>query len=191
MGRSLSVVVLGLAAALSASLVPHVIAFCLSLLSSFMPELALTRGQLSLVLLIVLSWSLRAGLLDSLLWAAVGGLCLDMFTLLPLGTSSLALVLFAYALNSIARQLFSMRIALLLIATASSTVLFTGYTWMALALLGESYSLPRLLSHMLLPTLVYNMLAVLPVYVVVRRLQRRLEGGLLVSPQSLTQGGAA
>lgn len=188
MGRYLSIVVLGLAAALSASFLPQFIAFAVALLSNFTPILNNSRGQLSLVMLLVICWSLRSSLAEGFVWALVGGIMLDLLSTLPIGASSAALVLIVFAINSVARQLLRLRILFLLAVTTLATVFMTAYTIAALFLLGNSYDIPSLTRLMLLPTLFYNLAAVLPLYALVRMAQRRLEGGLQIAPHSLTLG---
>ena len=191
MGRYLSILVLGLAAALSASIIPHAITFVVSLLGNFLPPLEQTRGQLNLVMLFVLCWSLRADLTESLIWALVGGLAIDLLSILPLGTTSIVFILFAFFVNSVARQLFRVRVLFLVAITPLATIALTLYTLFALALTGLSYDFLALLRLVLIPTIVYNSLAVVPVYAVVRLMQRRLAGGLQIAPQSLAPGTGA
>ncbi len=188
MGRSLSVVILGLAAALSASFVPHFIAFVVALVGNFSPILDGARGQPNLVMLLVICWAARSSLADGLVWALVGGVMLDLLSILPVGVSSAALVVIAYAVNGIAQQLLRLRIVFLLAMTGVATVFMTAVSLGALFLMGAVYDIPSLLRLILLPTTVYNLIAVLPVYVFVRLLQSRLEGGLPIAPHSLSLG---
>lgn len=191
MGRYLSILVLGLSAALSASIIPHAITFVVSLLGSVIPMLEQTRGQLNLVMLFVLCWSVRADLTESLIWALVGGLAVDLLSVLPLGATSLVLILFAFFVNSVARQLFQIRILFLFAVTPVATIIVTLYTTFALALAGLTYDIPTVLRLVLLPSIIYNLAAVVPVYAAVRLMQRRLEGGMQIAPQTLTPGASA
>ena len=188
MGRYLSIVVLGLSAALSASIIPHAISFLVSLVGNFIPMLEQTRGQLNLVMLFVLCWSVRAEVTESLIWAQVGGLALDSLSILPLGATSAVLILFAFFVNSVARQLFRVRILFLAAVTPIATIVLTLYTMFALALTGLNYDFFTVLRLVLIPSILYNLAAVIPVYAVVRLIQRRLEGGLQIAPQSLAPG---
>lgn len=188
MGTYLSVGVLGLAAALSASFIPHFVAFIVAVVGNFSPILNETRGQPNLVMLLVICWSVRTSLGEALVWALVGGLMLDLLSILPLGASSAALALIAFAVNGIASQLLRFRSLFLLGFTAIATLLMTAWSFVALILLGSAYDMPAFIRLILLPTMIYNLVAVLPIYAVVRFLQRRLEGGLPIAPQSLTHG---
>ena len=186
MGRYLSILVLGVAAALSASLLPQALIFVMELGSPVVPLLADTRGQLSLVMLLVLCWSLQASMTEGFVWAFVGGIALDLLSVLPLGTSSAALLIMVYGINRLSEQLLRARIVLLLAMAAFATLFMTAYTYAALYLLGYTYDLWAVGRFVLLPTLLYNLAAVLPLYAIVRFFQRRLQGGLQVAPQSLS-----
>ena len=188
MGRYLSIVILGLAAALSASFMPQFIAFVIALLSNFTPILNNSRGLPSLVMLLVICWSLRSSLAEGFVWALVGGIMLDLLSVLPVGTTSAALVLIVFIINGVAQQLLRLRILFLLAITALATVFMATYTLLALLLLGNSYDFPSFVRLVLIPTMIYNLIAVLPLYAFVRLLQRRLEGGLLIAPHSLSLG---
>lgn len=188
MGRYLSIAILGLAAALSASFVPQFIAFVEALLSNFTPFQVNSRGQPSLVMLLVICWSVRSSLGDGFVWALVGGIMIDLLSFLPIGTTSAALVLIVFVVNGVARQLLRMRFLFLLAIIAFATVFIVAFNVIALFLLGNTYDIPSLILLALLPTMIYNLIAVLPVYVFIRLLQRRLEGGLQIAPHSLTIG---
>ena len=188
MGRYLALPVLGLSAALTASVLPHVIDLLFALVGSVAPALSNTGGQLSLVMLFVLCWSVHADLAESLIWAVVGGLALDLLSVLPLGATSIALVLMAFAVNSAARQLLRVRLIFLAAITPLATLFLAAWTLVALALLGYGYDILVYARLTLLPTMLLNLLAVLPLYGLTRILQRRLKGGLQAAPQSLSHG---
>jgi len=187
MGRYLSLPILGLAAALSATVIPRMIGFAVSVLGNLTPALENTHGQVSLVLLLVITWSIRASLTDSFVWAFVGGMAIDLLSVLPLGASSLALVLIAFAVNTIAQQLYQVSLISILIMTALSTLFFQFFTYQSLVLLGNAYHLPSLIQLVLMPTILYNLAAVLPVYGFVRLMQSRLEGRPQAAPMTLPQ----
>ena len=191
MGRYLSFAVLGLAAALSASVIPQALSFVEALLGQALPLLANSRGQLSLVMLLVLCWSLRAPLSEALIWALVGGLMLDLLSVLPLGATSAALLLLVYAVKRLSWQWLRARILLLLAVTALATIFLFAWTYIALFLLGYNYDLVSALQLTLLPTLLYNLAAALPIYAGARIVQRRLESSLQGSAPSLSPAQAA
>ena len=190
MGRYLSIVVLGVSAALTASVVPHLVDFFVAVLGNVTPVLNYTRGQINLVLLFVLCWSVHAELAESLIWALIGGIALDLQSILPVGTTSIMLVMMAYAVNGIAQQLFHVRLMFLIAATPIATLILSAYTLTALAALGNVYDILLAGRLIIVPSVLLNLLAIGPVYALVRLMQRRLEGGIQVTPQSLSQGTA-
>ena len=130
MGRYLSIPVLGLAAAISASILPQLVAFAVGVTSNFTPFLVNTRGNLSLVMLLVLAWSIRSELGGAFVWALVGGIAIDLFSILPVGTSSAVLLIIVYMVNGFSRQLYRMRIVWLLAVTLLCDALLSVYSLM-------------------------------------------------------------
>ncbi|MCY4070691.1 MAG: rod shape-determining protein MreD [Chloroflexi bacterium] len=174
MGRYLSVPILVFATALSASVLPQLVGFGVGLLGNVTPILNNTRGQFSLVMLLVLAWSIRSDLLSGFVWALVGGILLDLYSAIPIGTSSAALMIIVYAANGAAQQLYRMRIVTLLAMTLLATLFFQVYTYCALLLLGLSYDILMVIRIVFIPTIIYNLVGVLPTYAIVRLIQRRL-----------------
>lgn len=174
MGRYLSLPILILATALSASVLPQLVDFGVGLLGNFTHVLNNTRGHFSLVMLLVLAWSIRTDLASGFIWALVGGVLLDLYSTLPIGTSSAALMIVVYVANGAAQQLYRMRIVTLLAMTLLATLFFQAYTYCALLLLGLSYDLLTAIRLVFLPSIIYNLFGALPIYAFVRLIQRRL-----------------
>ncbi len=174
MGRYLSLPILVIATALSASILPQLVSFGVGLLGNVSPILNSTRGQFNLVMLLVLAWSIRSDLVSGFVWALVGGILLDLYSATPIGASSAALMIIVYAANGAARQLYRMRIVTLLAMTLLATLFFQVYTYCALLLLGLSYDIPMVIRLVYLPTLLYNLAGALPIYAIVRLVQRRI-----------------
>ena len=174
MGRYLSVPVLVLATALSASILPQLVGFGVGLLGNVTPILNNSRGQLSLVMLLVLAWSIRSDLLSGFVWALVGGVLLDLYSATPIGTSSAALMIIVYAANGAAQKLYRMRIVTLLAMTLFATLFLQAYTYFAILLLGLSYDILMVIRLVFIPTIIYNLVGALPIYAIVRLIQRRL-----------------
>ena len=174
MGRYLSVPILVFATALSASVLPQLVGFGVGLLGNVTPVLNNTRGQFSLVMLLVLAWSIRSDIVSGFVWALVGGILLDLYSAIPIGTSSAALMIIVYAANGAAQQLYRMRIVTLLAMTLLATLFFQVYTYCALLLLGLSYDILMVIRLVFIPTIIYNLVGALPTYAIVRLIQRRL-----------------
>ena len=177
MGRLLSIVALGMAAALSTSVLPQLLGALGGILGNIAPIMANARGTVYLVMLMVLAWSLRAGIRDAFYWALIGGIMLDLLSILPIGTSSAALAVIVYVANGVARQLLRIRAITVLAMTAAASLFFYACNLLALLLLGQAYDPALQLRLVLLPTLLYNLAAALPVFAIARFLQRRAKLG--------------
>lgn len=158
MGNYLSIPILTLAAVLQAT---------------FVPQIRLLGGGPDLVFLIVLAWSVNINLEGGVTWAFVGGILQDLFSVAPTGTSAVGLIIIVFAVNLIARQVQRVGI-LLLLGLALVGTLFQQITIiLLLGLLGFNVDLIGDLSDVVLPTMLYNLLLILPIYWFIRRIQRR------------------
>ena len=191
MGRYLSILILGVAAALSTAILPQLLALAVSLLGNVTPALNNTRGQINLVMLVALAWSVRAELSSAFIWAFIGGILIDLFSILPLGTSSAALLIIAYIANGVARQVYRVRVFTILAMTVLATVFLFAYTFAALLLLGNEYDLLTQMRLVLMPTLLYNLIVCVPVYGMIRVVQRRVWTGRSETTGSLTRAAGA
>lgn len=159
MGYYLSLPVLALAAALQSTLIP---------------QLRIADGQPDLVLLLVLSWSFRARLEEGLTWAFIGGLLQDLLSLTPLGTSSLTLIVISYSAHTIGQQLYSLNPLAIIILGMFSTLAKYSVSVLLFVLIGLRPDLLSSIRYVLMPTLLYNLLLLLPIYGLVRFIQVRL-----------------
>lgn len=191
MGRYLSILILGLAAALSTTILPQLLTLAVSLAGNVTPVLSNTRGQINLVMLVALAWSVRADLSSAFIWAFIGGILLDLFSILPLGTSSAALLIIAYFANGVARQVYRARVFTILAMTFLATVFLYAFTFAALLLLGNQYDFLAQIRMVLMPTLFYNLVVCIPVYGVIRVVQRRVWAGRPESSGGLTRTAGA
>lgn len=158
MGNYLSLPILALAAVLQAT---------------FVPQIRLLGGGPDLVFLIVLAWSINIKLEGGVTWAFVGGILQDLFSAAPTGTSAVGLILIVFAVNQLARQVHRIGIILLLGLTLVGTLFQQMMMIVLLGLLGFRVDLIGDLSDVVLPTMLYNLTLILPVYWLIRRVQRR------------------
>ncbi|MBL8162572.1 MAG: rod shape-determining protein MreD [Anaerolineae bacterium] len=164
MGNFLSLPILILAAALQVSL---------------MPQMSILGGRPDLVLLLVLSWSLNVSLEQGVVWAFVGGIVKDLLSAAPLGTTSFGMVILIFGIHAVRRQLYSVGLFTLIWVVVGGTI-FQQLVSMSILLMSGFQ--PELgfgvvveeLSYILLPTIFYNLVLILPVYMFVRFTQRRL-----------------
>ena len=169
MGGFLSVPVLLIAAILQASLIPR---------------LELPGGGPNLTYVIVLAWALNAPVGQAALWAFLGGLFNDILSAVPLGTSSLGLVLLVYLISGLGTQVYRLGLLLLIFMSVFGTFAYE-FSRVVLVdfyqLVGYLPSTAPLqiswgadLTATVFPTMVYNFALILPVYALLRLFQRRL-----------------
>jgi rod shape-determining protein MreD len=142
--------------------------------ASILPQLDLPGGGPDLVFLLVLSWAIDSELRQGVAWAFVGGIMLDLLSALPVGTHSIPLLVIVFALSGVGGQIYRLGL-LLLIAMAVGGTLFQQLTLMTItALLGHRVMWLQEFTSIVLPTVFYNLILIVPVYWTVRRIQRRL-----------------
>lgn len=168
MGSFISLPVLVLAAVLQVTL---------------MPQISILGGRPDLIFLIVVSWSLNSSLEEAVLWAFVGGISKDLLSAAPLGTSTLGLIIILFAVHSIREQVYSVGLFTLIWVSILGS-LFQQITILIIVYLagfqpafadtvGYGAVIDQI-GYFVIPTIVYNLVAILPVYWFVRRLQIRI-----------------
>jgi len=159
MGYYLAIPILGIAAALQ---------------SSLLAQVRIISGQPDLVLLLVLLWAVHASPAEGYFWAVVGGLAQDLLSVLPLGSSVIALLIMVYLITNLSRQLYSVGLMLITGFVLLGTIIQIVITQIIMAWIGYGIVIGDIVQFVLAPTLVYQLILVLPVYGVVRFIQRRI-----------------
>lgn len=169
MGGFLSLPVLLIAAVLQATLIPR---------------LELPGGGPNLTYLCVLAWSLHAPVSQAALWAFTGGLFNDLLSAIPLGTSSLGLVLLVYFISGLGTQVYRLGLLLLIFMSVFGTLAYEFGRLVAIDLFQLVGFVPSTapfqltwgadLTALVFPTMVYNFVLILPIYAILRLFQRRL-----------------
>jgi rod shape-determining protein MreD len=146
-----------------------------ALQSSLVPQFRLFSGQPDFVLLLVVSWAIRARLEEALFWAFLGGIMQDLLSITPLGTSSIGLILIVFLIDLIRKQVYQMNLLLIVGFVLGASILQQLIVTLVLALTGRgNYDLFDVLRYVLLPEIFYNLVLLIPVYIVVRLIQRRI-----------------
>ncbi|MCA0453519.1 MAG: rod shape-determining protein MreD [Chloroflexi bacterium] len=168
MGSFLSLPILMLAAAIQVTV---------------MPQISIFGGRPDIVLLIVSAWSLNTSLEQGVLWAFVGGICKDLLSAAPIGTSIVGMVLIIFAIHAIRQQLFSVGFFTLVWVSVLGTIiqqftiliilLSTGFQPQYVDQLGYGVVLDQI-RLFIVPSIVYNLIGIMPVYWFVRAIQRAL-----------------
>jgi rod shape-determining protein MreD len=148
---------------------------------TLMPQISFLGGRPDLVLLVVVAWALNSTLEQAVLWAFIGGICKDLLSSAPLGTTIVGLILIVFAINAIREQLFSVGIFTLIWVSLIGTVIQEFSILIILLLTGFQPEFASQLGYgiivdqfrlFIVPTIVYNLIGIIPVYVIVRLIQR-------------------
>ncbi len=149
MGRYLSLPVLLIAAVLQSTVVP---------------EIRIGNGGPDLILMLVLAWTLLADIEEGLYWAVIGGIFQDLINGVPTGTSALALVVVAFGVNMVVGQVGRHNIPVPLLVAVAGTVAYQLLLAVLLTVLGHSVSIVYMLTHVTLPTGLFNVILMLPIF---------------------------
>lgn len=153
-----------------------VLPIVVALQSSLVPLMRIDNGQPDFVLLLVAAWAVRARWSEAIVWAFVGGVAADLLSVLPTGTSVVALLILVFAIRAVAEQLYGVNVLFLLGFVLFGTVLQETLSMLVLTAIGFGPDLVLWAEALVAPTLFYNLVLTIPVYIVVRLVQRRLPG---------------
>lgn len=153
-----------------------ILALAAVLQATLIPQMRILGGQPDLVLLCVIAWSVNGRLETGVTWALVGGIVSDLMSAAPLGTSALGLVLLVFAIDTIKRQLFGVNFLLVLLIVVVATALHAYLIMIVLAISGFRVTPVPSTLYVILPSVVYNLAFIVPVYVLIRWVQRRVRG---------------
>jgi len=141
--------------------------------TTLLPHLSVGGARPDLMLLMVISWSLRRGLNEGVVWAFCGGLALDLLSGAPLGSSSLALIIVAILTNLVRGGSVRSRAALPWVMAALATFAYYGVLSIILAITGRPIDVGTIVFRHVLPSAVYNVVVVALVYSLLTRLDQR------------------
>lgn len=140
--------------------------------AAVLPDLrVLGGGGVNLVLLLTMAWTLAGDWNGGLLWGLMGGLCLDLLSGGPLGASALALVIVAFLTSLAEGQLWRSHILLPLATALLGSMLYHLILPVILAIYGFAFDWGRALAGVLLPATLLNIVLIVPVYEILRRLR--------------------
>jgi rod shape-determining protein MreD len=131
--------------------------------STVVPELRIGGGP-DLIIMLVLSWVLLADLEEGLFWAISGGIFQDLISGIPTGTTALALVVVSFLVNITVGTIARNNIVIPPIIAAVGTVLYHLLLIVLLAIIGRSVSLTYTLLNITLPTVLFNVILMLPIF---------------------------
>ena len=131
-------------------------------------------GHLDLIMLIVISWGLLAPPEEALRWAFAGGLVADLSSGIPLGGTSLALLGATFVAGLMQSQLYRSHILIPLLAAIFGTGVFHAAMLIVMRLGGHGLPFGEALRYITLPSLAMNAVFMLPVFLMMNLLYRRV-----------------
>lgn len=124
------------------------------------------------MLLAVVSWSLLRGGREGAIWGFLGGLMLDLLSGGPFGAILLPLVLAGYLSGLGEINVFRASFLLPSLVVLGATLFYSVMELVLLQLLGQPIGWELAISHVVLPALLLNTLALPFVYLPLRRVHR-------------------
>jgi cell shape-determining protein MreD len=167
--------------------------------SSFFPLFFEGTAQPELMLLIVIAWSIHVDWHEAIFWVFLGGIMQDLMAFTPTGTSVIVPLIVVFVINWLESRLYqfsdsphrSARGSCLqtiidgIRNSLSVIILLIGFTVLAtisnhivivfvLGMGNYTTNITAMVQMFTLPTLLYNLILVLPVYFGLRRIQKRI-----------------
>lgn len=181
MGYLIAILILAFAAILQVGLLPEILHIISPIDFGLLPLLnipllvELYYGQLGLVLLLVVAWSIHAPIEEAIFWAFLGGIFQDVLNPIILtGTSAMAFVLVVFLVKALEHNFYGFSVALLFIVVPIATVIQAGLVFVILGVQSYSLNIIEYLQFFILPSLLINLVAALPIYLGLRLIQRRV-----------------
>jgi rod shape-determining protein MreD len=131
---------------------------------TLMAKLRIGGGAPDLVFLLVVSWALLSTMQEAMVWAVVGGVVKDTLSVAPLGTSALGMVIVVFIVDSLVGTVRRTNLVVPVPVIAVGTVIYHVAILAVLQIVGYGLPVGEGLLYVTLPTMVYNMILVLPVF---------------------------
>jgi rod shape-determining protein MreD len=132
--------------------------------STVLPHVRVLGGAADLVLLLALSWTLAGDWRGGMVWAFVGGLCLDLLSGGPLGVATIGLVLMAYFASLTEGRFWRSHFLLPLATAITCTVGFHCVYLAVISASGQAVNWGTGFGAIILPATLLNTLCMLPIY---------------------------
>ncbi|MBN1286959.1 MAG: rod shape-determining protein MreD [Anaerolineae bacterium] len=141
--------------------------------STLMPHLQVRGGAPDLMLMIIISWALLAPYEEAFTWAFMGGIVQDLLSGVPLGASALGLLIVAFVANQLQTQLYRSNLLIVLSLTLAGSVVLHVVMMGVLAASGYAVNWTYNLAYVTLPTVILNLILVVPIFRVMMGLYNR------------------
>ena len=142
--------------------------------ATILGQFRLRDGAPDLILLATIGWALTGQRVQAMTFGLIGGLFLDLFSGLPLGSSSIALILAAFLVSLIEGRFWEAHLLMPLAAVLGTSIVFHGINLMVMLLLGRLPDLGYALAQVVLPSIFLNVVLALPVTQIAENLEASL-----------------
>jgi rod shape-determining protein MreD len=142
--------------------------------SAVFSQVRLLEGQADLVLLAVVAWALTGRWREAMILGVVGGAFLDLLSAVPIGVSSLALVVVAYGVAVTEGRLWGAHLLTPLGVVLAASVIFSAIGLLGSLLAGAVIDLGSVSTRVVLPAVFLNLLLAIPAAQLASVLQRVL-----------------
>jgi rod shape-determining protein MreD len=132
------------------------------------PHITFFGAHPNLMLVVVMAWGVLRGNRDGLIWALVGGLLLDLFSLAPIGTATLPLLIVMFLVGLLEFTAFRVVLWLPIAAALVATPLYQLLSLTVLKSLGWNTGWGRTF-ELMLPLAILNALLMFFVFPLMRR----------------------
>ena len=137
------------------------------------PHVVILGARPDLMLLTVVSWTVLRGMREGVVWGFAGGLCLDLFSGGPFGLSALVLVAISFLSGLGETTIYRGRIVLPVVVALAATPIH-GFLYLGLLYItGHSVYWLDTLLRVMLPSMIFNGLLIIPIYALLQWLHRR------------------
>ncbi len=140
--------------------------------SSILPYFRLYSGQPNLVMLAVTAWAINSSWEEGAFWAFWGGICMDLLSIVPLGTSVVPLLFTTFTVRLAVTQTEGLTLFIYLAVIFAGTILAQILLFVVLGLEGYAIEPVPVIRYFAIPSLIYQMAVAVPVYLIVRWLGR-------------------
>lgn len=152
--------------------------------ATLLPRLDLVGEGPDLVYLMVVAWALNAPLRQAVFWGIAGGVLFDLMSAIPLGTTSLGLALMVLLMDTVRMRFYELSWLFLGLMGLFGTLIYEFYRMAMLDVFHLLGLMPADAPFQITwgdelvgraaPVMLYNVVLVLPVYLLLRASQRRL-----------------
>ncbi|HLC04988.1 MAG TPA: rod shape-determining protein MreD [Anaerolineales bacterium] len=142
--------------------------------STVLSHVRLLDGRPDAVLIAVVSWSVARQADEAMAWGFIGGAFLDLFSGVPFGSTSIALVAVAYLISFPEGRFWESHVVMPLGVMLVASTVFHVLGIATLLLIGRPMDLNGSLTRVLLPSTFMNLVLILPALQLAYGLSHRL-----------------